>query len=68
MKLIIFFIDETYRNKGFGHQIVDFVFNLAKKENCLMVTLDAYTHNFKAHKFFYKEGFLVKGFHFVKDI
>jgi GNAT superfamily N-acetyltransferase len=61
-------IHADYRNQGIGKKIVEKITELSKIENCQMVTLDAYTHNFKAHKFFYQEGFVAKGFHFVKDL
>ncbi|MEY4793015.1 MAG: hypothetical protein RIT34_1824, partial [Bacteroidota bacterium] len=35
-------------------------------ESCNMLALDSYTSNFKAHKFFYNQGYGPKGFHFVK--
>ena len=39
---------------------------IAKNEGCSMLALDSYTSNFKAHKFFYNQGFAPKGFHFIK--
>lgn len=61
-----FIIHPEFRNLGIGQLIVNKIIDISKNENCQMVTLDAYTHNFKAHKFFYREGFVAKGFHFVK--
>jgi len=63
-----FIIHPDYRNIGIGQKIIQKIIEISQKENCLMITLDAYTHNFKAHKFFYKEGFVAKGFHFVMDL
>ena len=63
-----FIIHPGYRNLGVGQLIVAKIVAISKQENCKMVALDAYTHNFKAHKFFYREGFIAKGFHFVKDL
>ena len=34
-------------------------------EQCTMLALDSYTTNFKAHKFFYGQGFAPRGFHFI---
>jgi hypothetical protein len=45
--------------------IFDYLAEKAKQEECSMVSLDSYTSNFKAHKFFYNEGFAPKGFHFI---
>lgn len=58
-------IRERYRSKGVG----DFLFDAAKRKaeelNCSILTLDSYTDNFKAHKFFYNHGYVPRGFHFI---
>ena len=53
------------RSKGVGKMIFDYLAEKAHEEECSMVSLDSYTSNFKAHKFFYNEGFAPKGFHFI---
>ncbi len=55
-----------YRSKGAGKLIADFLNQKAIDENCSMVALDSYTTNYKAHRFFYNQGFAPKGFHFIK--
>ena len=45
--------------------MVDFIEKKARELGCNMVALDSYTTNFKAHKFFYNQGFTPKGFHFI---
>jgi GNAT superfamily N-acetyltransferase len=57
---------ESARSKGVGELIFKTLEQKAKEENCNMLALDSYTGNFKAHKFFYNQGFGPKGFHFVK--
>lgn len=59
-------VKETARSKGVGELIFKTLEQKAKDENCNMMALDSYTSNFKAHKFFYNQGFGPKGFHFVK--
>ena len=54
------------RSLGAGKLLFDYLSNKAKKEQCTMMALDSYTSNFKAHKFFYNEGFGPKGFHFIR--
>ncbi len=54
------------RNKGVGKFMSEELEKHAIEKNCNILTLDAYTHNFKAHKFYYNQGFGPKGFHFVK--
>jgi hypothetical protein len=46
--------------------MTDFVEQKALNLCCTNIVLDAYTHNFKAHRFYYNQGFGAKGFHFVK--
>ena len=56
---------EKYRSKGVGKLLFDFLHKKALENDCTMLSLDSYTHNFKAHKFFYNQGFSPKGFHFI---
>jgi GNAT superfamily N-acetyltransferase len=59
-------VSEKHRSKGVGKLLFDYIIQKAEKEACSMVSLDSYTSNFKAHKFFYNVGFGPKGFHFVR--
>ena len=59
---------KEYRSKGVGKLLSDFLDNKAHLNNCSIQVLDAYTSNFKAHRFYYNQGFSPKGFHFVKII
>lgn len=61
-----FIVHSDYRKKGVGKMLTDYIDELAKEQNCTMIVLDAYTGNFKAHRFYYNQGFSPKGFHFVK--
>ena len=56
---------EKHRSKGVGKLLFDFLHKKAVEHDCTMLSLDSYTHNFKAHKFFYNQGFSPKGFHFI---
>lgn len=59
-------ISKKHRSKGAGKLIFDYLKNKAIEEGCTMLALDSYTDNFPAHKFFYREGFIPRGFHFIK--
>lgn len=61
-------IDENYRSKGIGKILCDWCINKAKENNCKKVMLDAYLENEKAHKFYEREGFIKRGYHFLKNI
>lgn len=58
-------ISAKHRSKGIGKRLFDYMEKRAKEENCTMLALDSYTTNFKAHKFFYNQGYAPKGFHFI---
>jgi GNAT superfamily N-acetyltransferase len=59
-------VSAKYRSQGAGKMLFDYLSLKAKNEGCNMIALDSYTSNFKAHKFFYNEGFGPKGFHFIR--
>jgi len=58
-------VSEKSRSQGVGKLIFDFLHKKALEHDCTMLSLDSYTSNFKAHKFFYNEGYSPKGFHFI---
>ena len=59
-------VKSEIRSKGVGQLLFDYLSEKAKTENCHMMSLDSYTTNYKAHKFFYNNGFAPKGFHFIQ--
>lgn len=59
-------VAQEHRSRGVGQLIFDFLAKKAVEHDCTMMALDSYTTNYKAHKFFYNEGFAPKGFHFIK--
>jgi GNAT superfamily N-acetyltransferase len=61
-----FILDKKYRSKGIGKLLTDYIDKLAKKEKCKVIMLDAYTTNHASHKFYLREGFIIKGYHFIK--
>ena len=61
-------IDESMRNKGIGERLMKFVYTYAKSKQCRWVELNTYVHNFPSHKFYYNQGFVAKGYHFVKEL
>lgn len=58
-------VSEAYRSQGVGKILFDFMEKRAIEEKCTMLALDSYTSNFKAHKFFYGQGYAPRGFHFI---
>jgi len=61
-------VSAEYRSKSIGKLLVDWMQEEAKKRGCKNVLLDAYVENFKAHRFYYREGFIARGFHYLKKL
>jgi GNAT superfamily N-acetyltransferase len=66
MELDHFVVHPNYRSHGIGDRMVDVLAKKATDMQCQMMALDAYTDNFKAHKFFVNHGFIPRGFHFIR--
>lgn len=59
-------VHSDHRSKGIGKILSDYLQAKAEDFGCSILVLDAYTHNFGAHRFYYNQGFGPKGFHFIK--
>ena len=68
MELDNVIVSSKNQSKGIGKMLFDFMENKAKELNCNMLALDSYTDNFKAHKFFYSQKYIPRGFHFINII
>jgi GNAT superfamily N-acetyltransferase len=63
-----FVIDQTQRSAGIGKLLTQWLEQEARRRQCETVMLDAYTVNTEAHRFYFREGYVIKGFHFLKDV
>jgi GNAT superfamily N-acetyltransferase len=61
-----FIVHSEHRSKGIGKLMTDYLDVKAKAEGCTAIVLDAFTGNFTAHRFYYNQGYVPKGFHFLK--
>jgi GNAT superfamily N-acetyltransferase len=61
-----FIVHPDYRGKSIGKLMTDFINQKAQDLDCSMIVLDAFTGNFDAHRFYYKQGYEPRGFHFIK--
>jgi len=61
-------VAESHRSKGIGKILTDYIEKLALDEHCETMMLDAYLENEKAHAFYERQGFVKKGYHFLKRI
>jgi GNAT superfamily N-acetyltransferase len=60
--------DEALRSKGVGKALLEFLSLLARERACKSVTLDSGTQRERAHAFYFREGFTIRSFHFVKPL
>ncbi|MBU6140819.1 MAG: GNAT family N-acetyltransferase [Proteobacteria bacterium] len=63
-----FIVDGEKRGGGIGKKILAEIDKIGKKLNCEKVVLDSFTENKKSHPLYYREGFYIRGFHFMKDL
>ncbi len=61
-------VDENYRNLGIGKKILDHLEKLGRQMDCVRFVLDSYSENKKSHPLYFREGFYIRGFHFMKDL
>lgn len=68
MEIDNFVVHPEHRKKGIGKIMTDYIDAKAKELGSTMIVLDAYVENFAAHKFYYNQGFVPRGYHFLKII
>ncbi len=62
------YIEETYRSKGIGKQLFEWIEAYGKEKGVTTIELNTYVQNFPSHKFYYNQGFNALGYHFLKKI
>lgn len=61
-------VDERHRGNGIGKLLFAWVEELARREGLTFAVLDAYTTNYASHRFYFREGYIIRGYHFTKDL
>jgi ribosomal protein S18 acetylase RimI-like enzyme len=61
-------IDENHRDKGVGEQLCRYAEEEAKKLGCRMAMLDCYVENYRGQRFYYRHGYIIRGFHMLKKL
>ena len=59
--------DESRRSTGVGKALIAWLENEARKRGCPGFDLESGTHRTHAHKFYFREGFLITAFSFRKE-
>lgn len=68
LQISSFIVDENKRSLGIGKKILAEIDKIGKKLNCDKIVLDSYIENKKSHSLYFREGFHIRGFHFMKDL
>jgi len=61
-------VDKELRKSGIGKKLLNYLEAKAKESGCQKMVLDSYVLNTKSHPLFFREGFYIRGFHFMKDL
>ena len=61
-------VDETLRSRGVGKALMDWLEAKAKELGCKLLVLDSYVTYVRAHKFYFREGYEITGYHFTKSM
>ena len=61
-------VSEAVRSRGIGQQMVRWVEKEARELKCDIMGLDSYTTAYAAHRFYFREGYSILGYHFVKKL
>jgi GNAT superfamily N-acetyltransferase len=60
--------DAGQRSTGVGRSLLAWLQAKAREHACLSVCLDSGTQRLQAHRFYFRENFLIRSFHFVKPL
>jgi GNAT superfamily N-acetyltransferase len=61
-------VDETLRSRGIGDRLMTWLEAKAKELGCQCVVLDSYVSLDRAHRFYFRRGYHIPGFHFYKAL
>lgn len=59
--------DASYRSQGVGHALIAYLEGIARDCGASGLSLDSGTHRTQAHKFYFREGFVIPSFNFMKS-
>jgi GNAT superfamily N-acetyltransferase len=61
-------VDKEYRSLGVGKKILNYLEKKARDLDCEKMVLDSYVENKRSHPLYFREGFYIRGFHYMKDL
>lgn len=60
-------VEESLRSRGIGAQMMTWLEDKARDLGCKVVVLDSYITFAGAHRFYFRRGYHILGFHFSKE-
>ncbi len=60
--------DETHRSSGIGAALLRYLEVEARARGCAAVELESGSQRLAAHRFYFREGFVITGFSFKKEL
>jgi GNAT superfamily N-acetyltransferase len=60
--------DLEMRSQNYGHQILDWLVNYARQQDCQQLHLDSGLQRLDAHRFYQREDMQISGYHFVLNL
>jgi GNAT superfamily N-acetyltransferase len=60
--------DESNRSSGVGHALLSYLERLARARGGRSIDLDSGTQRTRAHRFYFREGYVIPSFVFRKDL
>jgi GNAT superfamily N-acetyltransferase len=59
---------EGGRSQGYGRQLNDYLIELARGQQCTSVQLDSNVRRHDAHRFYFRERYVITAFHFGRYV
>jgi GNAT superfamily N-acetyltransferase len=63
-----FVVDHNQRGQGIGRHLLNRCLEEAQQRGATIATLDTFVDNPASHRFYFREGFVIRGYHFVKPL
>ena len=65
-RVVAFCVDEAYRSKGWGSQLLKYAEDFFRSKNCIKVELTSNLKRKESHEYYFRKGYQQASMHFVK--
>ncbi len=59
---------ENARSRSYGKRMLDWLVGVAREEGCGSLQLDSGVQRHGAHRFYFREGMKIFGYHFSREV